>query len=149
MQHENDYIWLHKLIFINQQHMWVSFSSECSTFLVDVAHLKRYICWGEGKNATLRSRPSLRSLVWQRQNGRGHPSLHSAPDEGLRRNQPAARPRSALRPTCDLAHCKRALRGRLCVTGPICKGMLVITACNPALWEYSVDKLGVWGHMRP
>lgn len=40
------YSWLltqHKLIFINQQHMWVSFSSECSTFLVDVAHLKRYI----------------------------------------------------------------------------------------------------------
>jgi hypothetical protein len=33
----------HKLIFINQQHMQVSFSSECSTFLVDVAHLKRYI----------------------------------------------------------------------------------------------------------
>ena len=40
------YSWLltqHKLIFINQQHMRVSFSSECSTFLVDVAHLKRYI----------------------------------------------------------------------------------------------------------
>ena len=32
-----------QLIFINQQHMRVSFSSECSTFLVDVAHLKRYI----------------------------------------------------------------------------------------------------------
>jgi hypothetical protein len=40
------YSWLltqHKLIFINQQHMRVSFSSECSTFLVDVAYLKRYI----------------------------------------------------------------------------------------------------------
>jgi hypothetical protein len=40
------YNWLltqHKLIFINQQHMRVSFSNECSTFLVDVAHLKRYI----------------------------------------------------------------------------------------------------------
>ena len=40
------YSWLltqHKLIFINQQHMRVSFSSECSTFLVNVAHLKRYI----------------------------------------------------------------------------------------------------------
>jgi hypothetical protein len=36
------YSWLltqHKLIFINQQHMRVSFSSECSTFLVDVAHI--------------------------------------------------------------------------------------------------------------
>jgi hypothetical protein len=40
------YNWLltqHKLIFINQQHMRVSFSSDCSTFLLDVAHLKRYI----------------------------------------------------------------------------------------------------------
>jgi hypothetical protein len=33
----------HKLIFINQQHMRMSFSSECSTFLVDVTTLKRYI----------------------------------------------------------------------------------------------------------
>jgi hypothetical protein len=40
------YNWLltrHKSIFINQQHMRVSFSSERSTFLVDVAYLKRYI----------------------------------------------------------------------------------------------------------
>jgi hypothetical protein len=33
--------------------------------------------------------------------------------------------------------------GRLCITGLTCKGILVITACNPALWEYSGDKLGV------
>jgi hypothetical protein len=40
------YSWLltqHKFIFINQQHMRMSFSSECSTFLVDVAPLKMYI----------------------------------------------------------------------------------------------------------
>jgi hypothetical protein len=30
----------------------------------------------------------------------------------------------------------------LCVTGLICKGILVITVCNPALWEYSGDNLG-------
>jgi hypothetical protein len=29
------------------------------------------------------------------------------------------------------------------VTGLICKGLPVITVCNPALWEYSGDKLGV------
>jgi hypothetical protein len=29
------------------------------------------------------------------------------------------------------------------VTGLICKGILVITVCNPALWEYSGDNLGV------
>jgi hypothetical protein len=38
-------------------------------------------------------------------NGKGHPSLDSAPDEGLRRRHPTARPRPARRPTCDLAHC--------------------------------------------
>jgi hypothetical protein len=31
----------------------------------------------------------------------------------------------------------------LCVTGLSCKGIPVITACNPALWEYSGDNLGV------
>jgi hypothetical protein len=49
--------------------------------------------------------PSLQSLVWQRQNGQGHPSLDSAPDEGLRRRHPTVRPRPAQRPTCDPAHC--------------------------------------------
>jgi hypothetical protein len=29
-----------------------------------------------------------------------------------------------------------------CVTGLICKGIPVITVCNPALWEYSGDNLG-------
>jgi hypothetical protein len=35
-------------------------------------------CWGEGKDATLRSRPSLQPLVRQRQSGQGHPSQDSA-----------------------------------------------------------------------
>ena len=30
----------------------------------------------------------------------------------------------------------------LSVTGLICKGIPVITVCNPALWEYSGDNLG-------
>jgi hypothetical protein len=29
------------------------------------------------------------------------------------------------------------------ITGLICKGIPVITVCNPALWEYSGDNLGV------
>jgi hypothetical protein len=37
----------------------------------------------------------------------------------------------------------------LCVTGLICKGVPIITVCNPALWEYSGDNLGSWGHMHP
>jgi hypothetical protein len=35
-------------------------------------------CWGEGKDATLRSRPSLQPLVRRRQSGQGHPSQDSA-----------------------------------------------------------------------
>jgi hypothetical protein len=34
------------------------------------------------------------------------------------------------------------------ITGLICKGLPVITVYNPALWEYSGDNLGAWGHMR-
>jgi hypothetical protein len=60
---------------------------------------------GEGKDVTLRSRPSLQSLVRWRQNGQEHPSLDTAPDEGLRRRHPTVRPRPAQRPTCDPAHC--------------------------------------------
>jgi hypothetical protein len=29
------------------------------------------------------------------------------------------------------------------VTGLVCKGIPVITVCNPALWEYSGDNLGI------
>jgi hypothetical protein len=29
-----------------------------------------------------------------------------------------------------------------CITGLICKGIPVITVCNPTLWEYSGDNLG-------
>jgi hypothetical protein len=28
------------------------------------------------------------------------------------------------------------------ITGLICKGLPIITVCNPALWEYSGDNLG-------
>jgi hypothetical protein len=40
-------------------------------------------CWGEGKAATLRSKSSPVPLVRRRQNGQGHPSLDTTPDEGL------------------------------------------------------------------
>jgi hypothetical protein len=35
------------------------------------------------------------------------------------------------------------------ITDLFCKGLPVITVCNPALWEYSWGNLGAWGHMRP
>jgi hypothetical protein len=41
-------------------------------------------CWGEGKDATLRSMPSTSSLHQRRQdNGPTNPSSHTSPDEGL------------------------------------------------------------------
>jgi hypothetical protein len=60
--------------------------------------------------------------------------------------------------TCDevVSSCNLVQHGGPCVirpivTGPawplritslICKGLPVITVCNPALWEYSGDNLG-------
>jgi hypothetical protein len=41
-------------------------------------------CWGEGKDATLRSMPSPTSLHQRRQDdGQTHPSSHTSPDEDL------------------------------------------------------------------
>jgi hypothetical protein len=66
------------------------------------------VCWGEGEDATLRSRPSPWSMVQRRQNnGQGHPSLRTTSDEDLGRGHPIVRPRPAWRPTCDPAHCNR------------------------------------------
>jgi hypothetical protein len=48
----------------------------CSEHLVSISNLND--CWGEGKDATLRSRPSLQPLVRRRQSGQGHPSQDSA-----------------------------------------------------------------------
>jgi hypothetical protein len=72
-------------------------------------------CWGEGEDATLRSRPSPWSSVQRRQdNGRRHPSLHTTSGEDLQRGHPTVRPRPAWRPTGDLA---------------LCRGPCVATAC--------------------
>jgi hypothetical protein len=60
---------------------------------------------GRRQRRPLRSRPSPQSLVRRRQNGQGHPSLDTAPVEGLRRGHPTVWPRPAQRPTCDPAHC--------------------------------------------
>jgi hypothetical protein len=54
-------------------------------------------------------------------------------------------------PQCSLAQLRGPRAIRPIVTGPawpprvtglICKGVPVITVCNPALWEYSGDNLG-------
>jgi hypothetical protein len=49
----------------------------------------------------------LRRSRWSDRDKAGRDTLRSIRhfDEGLQRRLPAARPRSVLRPTCDLAHC--------------------------------------------
>ena len=75
-------------------------------------------------------------LLCQRQSRQGHPSLDrhqtKTGDEGI--------------PQCGLVQLRGPRAIRPIVTGPawpprvtglICKGIPVITVCNPALWEYS------------
>ena len=52
-------------------------TTQPSTSTLYVLTLESY-CWGEGKDATLRSRPSLQPLVRRRQSGQEHPSQVSA-----------------------------------------------------------------------
>jgi hypothetical protein len=66
------------------------------------------ICWGEGEDATLRSKSSPTSLHQRRQDdGQTYPSSHTSPDEGLWRGRLILRPRSTWRPTYGPAHCNR------------------------------------------
>jgi hypothetical protein len=98
-------------------------------------------CWSEGRNATLRSKSPLFSRCSDRQSRKGHPSLHrhqtKTGDEGI--------------PQCGLVQLRGPRAIRPIVTGPAwpprvtgltCKGIPVITVCNPALWEYFRDNLG-------
>jgi hypothetical protein len=65
-------------------------------------------CWGEGEDATLRSRPSPSPLHQRKQdNEQTYPSPHTPPDEDLWRGRLILRPRPAWRPACDSAHCNR------------------------------------------
>jgi hypothetical protein len=85
---------------------------------------------------------SLRCSRWSnRQNRQGHPSVD--------RHQ--TKTSDEVIPQCGLVQLRgpRAIRPIVtgpawppCVTGLICKGIPVITVCNPALWEYSGDNLG-------
>jgi hypothetical protein len=91
----------------------------CSTGLsamrITLSLSHRRGCWGEGEDATLRSRPSPWSLVQRRQDsGQGHPSPHTTSDEDLWRGHPTVRPRLAWRPTCDLAHCNGPCMAAAC-----------------------------------
>jgi hypothetical protein len=85
---------------------------------------------------------SLRCSHWfDRQNRQGHPSLD--------RHQ--TKTGNEVIPQCGLVQLGGPRAIRPIVTGPtwpprvtglICKGIPVITVCNPALWEYSGDNLG-------
>jgi hypothetical protein len=79
-------------------------------------------------------------------------------NEGKTMGRPTLRPTRRRTKTCDevVSSCDLALHGGprvirpivigpawpLRITGLICKGLPVITVCNPALWEYSGDNLG-------
>jgi hypothetical protein len=103
---------------------------------------QRRLCWDEGEDVTLRSMPSPSSLHQRRQD-----------------NGQTLRPIRHRTKTCDefVSSCDLVQHGGprvirpivtglawpLRITGLICKGLPVITVCNPALWEYSGDNLGV------
>jgi hypothetical protein len=100
-------------------------------------------CWGEGEDATLRSRPSPYSLhQWWQDSGR-----HT-----LRLIRGRMKTCDEVISSCDLVQnggprviwpIVTGPAWPLRVTGLICKGLPVVTVCNPALWEYSSDNLGV------
>jgi hypothetical protein len=122
-----------------EAHLEKEWDSDCSSF----------DCWGEGEDATLRSRPSsTRYTNGGKLTGVAHPSSSSLQDEGLRRSLSIPRPHPAWRPTWDSAHCNRP-RTEKRVTGLICNSFSVMTVCNPLVWEYSGDCPGARGHKRP
>jgi hypothetical protein len=99
--------------------------------------------WGEGEDATLRSRPSsTRCIDGGKMTGTAHPSSSSLQDEGLRRSLSITHPHPTWRPTWDSAHCNRPRTDRR-VTGLICNCFSIMTVYNPPLWEYSGDNPGV------
>ena len=99
-------------------------------------------CWGEGEDATLRSRPSSpRCTNGGKTTGVAHPSSSSLQDAGLRRSLSIPRPLLTWRPAWDSTHCNRP-RTEKRVTGLICNSFSVMTVCNPPLWEYSGDNPG-------
>jgi hypothetical protein len=107
------------------------------------SHSVIHHCWGEGEDATLRSRPSsTRCTNEGKMTGAAHPSSSSLQDEGLRRSLSIPRPHPTWRPTWDSAHCNRPCTD-MRVTGLICNSFFVMTVCNPPLWEYSGDNPGV------
>jgi hypothetical protein len=92
-----------------------------------------------------RRHPSLEVFAENRwsdgQNRQGHPSLD--------RHQ--TKTGDEVIPQCGLVQLRGPRAFRPIVTGPawpprvtglICKGIPVITVCNPTLWEYSGDNLG-------
>jgi hypothetical protein len=104
------------------------------------------MCWGEGEDATLRSRCLRRN---RRTNGD-----KTAGRFTLRPIRHQTKTYDEVVPSCDLVQHRGPRVIRPIITGPawplritglICKGIPVITVCNPALWEYSGDNLGVWG----
>jgi hypothetical protein len=100
---------------------------------------KQGSCWGEGEDAALH-----RTRCTNGDKTTGKPTLR------LIRRRTKTRDEVVL--SCDLVQSGGPRVIRPIVTGPawplrvtslICKGLPVIMVCNPALWEYSGDNLGV------
>jgi hypothetical protein len=96
------------------------------------------ICWDEGKDAGLR--------FSRRFNG------DKTGRDTLRPIRRQTKTHDEIIPPCGLVQHGGPRVNQPIVTGPawplrvtslICKGIPVITVCNPALWEYSRDNLGV------
>jgi hypothetical protein len=107
-------------------------------------------CWGEGKDATLRAKPSS-----PRYTNEGEMigtvalrPLHCKMKARLRRSLLIPRVHLARRPTWNLAHCNGPRLDKR-VTGLIYNSFSVMTVCNLPLWEYSGDNPGTRGHKRP
>jgi hypothetical protein len=90
-------------------------------------------CWGEGEDATLRSKPSPVSL---------HQRRRRLVDSTLRPTRQRTKTYGEVAPSRGVAQHEgpRAIRPiitgpalSLCITGLNCKGFSVITVCNPAL----------------
>jgi hypothetical protein len=98
--------------------------------------------------AKAKTSPSARSLRRGRRSNRDK----TTGEDTLRRIRHQTKTCDGVIPPCGLVQHRGPRVIRPIVTGPawpprvtglICKGILVITVCNPALWEYSGDNLGV------
>jgi hypothetical protein len=111
-------------------------------FLCTLVSIGRH-CWGEGEDATLRSKAFATPAATTETRRLANSTLRSTHQETKAYGEVAF--------SRDLVQHggPRVIRPivigpawPLRITGLVCKGLPVIIVCNPALWEYSGDNLG-------